>query len=203
MNDKHNYTKFGNKNKEKEKINRKCSNCEEEDYDDKEKPIQISRKSNAYNNQNIEISNEIDNKIKNVINSSGKPVDSSTKEFMKSRFGYDFSRVKIYDDSKAVELTTSVNAYAFTTGNSIFMGKNESVLDKKLIAHELTHVIQQSRSGKNLIQRKPRRKHYKGRKVVTVNWTEDEWEFRERVIRAISKKIQLHPDRFNVGSATG
>ena len=69
---------------------------------------------------------------------------------MESRFRYDFSKVRIYDDSKANELSRSVNARAFTTGNNIFMDKNESALDKRLIAHELTHVIQQSNIQKKI-----------------------------------------------------
>ena len=144
MNHAYNDTKFSNKNKGKVTKNRNCSICDNIDSDDKEIPIKISKKNIAYNNQNIEISNEIDNKINNVINSSGKPVDSSTQKFMESRFGYDFSKVRIHDDSEANELSGSINARAFTAGNNIFIGKNESVFDKKLIAHELTHVIQQS-----------------------------------------------------------
>ena len=115
-------------------IHRKCSSCQMK----KEDELKISRKSVLHSS--LETSDEISNQIINT--SGGKPLGSSTKQFMESRFGHDFSDVRIHDDSKANELTEMVNARAFTTGNNIFMSKNEST-DKHLLAHELTHVIQQ------------------------------------------------------------
>ena len=109
----------------------------------KEDELKISRKS-VFNDSNLEASDEISNQINNV--SGGKPLDDSTKSFMESRFNHDFSNVRIHDDSKSQQLSRVVNARAFTTGNNIFLGKDESVSDKRLMAHELVHVVQQNSS---------------------------------------------------------
>lgn len=106
-----------------------------------EEELKISRK---ITNDNLEVSEELSNQIINT--SGGKPLNSSTKSFMESRFGYDFSDVKIHDNQHANELATSVNARAFTVGNNIFLGKKESTSDKSLMAHELVHVVQQNSS---------------------------------------------------------
>ena len=65
---------------------------------------------------------------------------------MEPRFNHDFSDVKVHNDANANRLSNSVNARAFTVGNDIFLGKNESSSDNGLMAHELTHVIQQNNS---------------------------------------------------------
>jgi len=115
-------------------IHRKCSSCSMKEDEE----LKIHRKTQS--SSVFEVSDETTNKINT---SQGRPLDSSTKSFMEPRFGYDFSKVRIHNDSKANELADSVNARAFTTGNHIFIGKNESAFDKKLMGHELTHVIQQ------------------------------------------------------------
>ena len=142
-----------NKNKGNETQNRKCSKCKEEN-EDKEEPIQISRKNNAYTNQNIQVSNEITNGIKNAINSNGEDLNPSTRKFMESRFGYDFSHVRIHDNSQTQELTNSMNARAFTNGSHIFIAEKQLATDKQLIAHELTHVIQQKEMSNSFMERK-------------------------------------------------
>jgi len=129
---------------------KKCSGCEMKN-DDKE--LKINRKSTS--SSSLETSDEVANQINNT--SGGKTLDDNTKSFMESRFNHDFSNVKIHDDSKSQQLSRSVNARAFTTGNDIFWGENESVSDKKLMAHELTHVVQQQGStlfSDHYIQRK-------------------------------------------------
>jgi len=115
---------------------KKCSECE---MNEKEEEFKISRKSTS--SSSLETPDEISNQINNT--SGGKSLDSNMKSFMESRFNHDFSNVRIHDDSRSKQLARSVNARAFTTSNSIFLGENESVSDKKLMAHELTHVVQQ------------------------------------------------------------
>jgi len=100
--------------------------------------LKIHRKSQL--STGLAASNETANEINTSI---GRPLDESIKSFMGPRFGYNFSDVQIHDDSQANQLTDSVNARAFTVGNNIFLGRNESTSDKELMAHELTHVIQQ------------------------------------------------------------
>jgi hypothetical protein len=67
---------------------------------------------------------------------------------MEPRFGTDFSAVRVHTDSNAQSLARSVNAQAFTVGNDVVFGAGqyapESDSGKRLLAHELTHVIQQS-----------------------------------------------------------
>jgi len=133
-------------------INRKCSSCNmKEDNDAKNFTISTKPKLLSSSTTGFEVPNETVNQINT---NQGRPLDSSTKSFMEPRFGYDFSDVRIHDDSKANELVGAVNARAFTYGNAIFMGKNESTSDKELMAHELTHVVQQNTRQKN-IQRSP------------------------------------------------
>jgi hypothetical protein len=67
--------------------------------------------------------------------------------------GYDFSNVRIKTDSEAGNLNRALNARAFTLGSDIWLGRNESINDVKLMAHELTHVVQQG--GATRISPKP------------------------------------------------
>ncbi len=82
---------------------------------------------------------------------SGQPMDLGTKDFMKSRFGHDFGRVRIHTDSSAAHMNDALSARAFTYGSDIYFNRGEystaSMEGKRLLAHELTHVIQQHRGG--------------------------------------------------------
>ncbi len=79
--------------------------------------------------------------------SAGTPLPLSVRRFMEPRFQANFSNVKIHTGDKSAQLNRQLNAQAFTTGNQIFFGKNkfqpETSEGKELIAHELTHTIQQ------------------------------------------------------------
>ena len=70
---------------------------------------------------------------------------------MESRFGHDFSRVRVYTDAKAAASARSVNAMAYTVGRDIVFDAKQyapgTSEGRKLIAHELTHVIQQNASS--------------------------------------------------------
>lgn len=82
------------------------------------------------------------------MNSSGSTLPQNTKSFMESRIGADFSDVRIHNDNNAVQMSEDLNAQAFTHGNDIYFNKNkynpESNTGKHLLAHELTHTIQQT-----------------------------------------------------------
>lgn len=86
---------------------------------------------------------------------SGHGLDDSTSSFMKERFGYDFSHVRLHTDSYAARKSNELNAEAFTIGRDVFFNAgryNPSSMDgKSLLAHELTHVVQQ-KSAHSLIQ---------------------------------------------------
>ena len=88
---------------------------------------------------------------------SGQPMDSATGSFMSSRFGADFSNVKIHTDNNAASMSNSINAKAFTHQNHIYFNQGQYQPNthggKTLLAHELTHTIQQGAVSNN-VQRK-------------------------------------------------
>ncbi len=85
--------------------------------------------------------------VHEVLSSRGKPLDASTRTFMESRFGHDFSQVRVHTDTKAAESARAVNALAYTVGGDMVFGEGQYELGtsegKRLLAHELTHVVQQ------------------------------------------------------------
>jgi len=82
--------------------------------------------------------------------SGGQPLPAETRSFMEPRFGNDFSNVRIHQDQGAAQLNHQLNARAFTYQNHIFFGPGQyqpqTVQGKQLLAHELTHVVQQGAS---------------------------------------------------------
>lgn len=78
---------------------------------------------------------------------AGSALPGQVRENMEGAFGADFSDVRVHDDPDAHELNESVRARAFTVGNDIFFKEGtydtSSTPGKKLLAHELTHVVQQ------------------------------------------------------------
>jgi hypothetical protein len=78
----------------------------------------------------------------------GSALDASTRETMERSFGADFDGVRVHSDAESHALNRLVSARAFTTGNDIFLGSQANASDPRLLAHELTHVVQQrSMSG--------------------------------------------------------
>ncbi len=84
--------------------------------------------------------------VRNVLSSSGQPLDATTRTFFESRFGHDFSHIRVHTDTAAGESSRAVGAQAYTLGSHIvFAGGRFSphtVDGRKLIAHELTHTLQ-------------------------------------------------------------
>ncbi|MBD2457284.1 DUF4157 domain-containing protein [Nostoc sp. FACHB-87] len=96
--------------------------------------------------------------------SGGQPLTDSIREPMEQAFGADFSGVRVHTDSQADQLNQSIQAKAFTTGQDVFFRQGAyepgSRGGQELLAHELTHVVQQSSSTKtmpsaSIIQRTP------------------------------------------------
>jgi len=81
----------------------------------------------------------------------GASLSTSTNGFMSQAFGNDFSNVRVHTDSNAVQMNQGLNARAFTHGSNIYFNKGEyqpeSSDGKRLLAHELTHVVQQEEGG--------------------------------------------------------
>jgi hypothetical protein len=93
------------------------------------------------------------------LSGTGEGLSPKEKSFYEPRFGYNFSAVKLYTSAKANESAQNINALAYTHGNHIVFGRNqynpETDSGKKLMAHELTHVVQQSNSNLGKIMRTP------------------------------------------------
>jgi len=85
---------------------------------------------------------------RHVLGLPGHPLAPMTRRFMESRFGHDFSQVRIHVDSKASESAENLNARAFTNGSHIVFGRGEyapeTIEGQRTIAHELAHVVQQA-----------------------------------------------------------
>ena len=95
--------------------------------------------------------------VHDVVRSSGSPLDSATRSYMEPRFGHDFSHVRIHTDDRAAESARSVNAVAYAVGSHVVFDRGRyapaSPEGRRLIAHELTHVVQQRSAGEPLVQR--------------------------------------------------
>jgi hypothetical protein len=88
---------------------------------------------------------------------SGRPLSGSERSFFEPRFGVDFSSVRLHNDTRAANTARSINARAFTFGDNVVFGAgeyfSEGASGKKLLAHELTHVIQQNQATVPMVQR--------------------------------------------------
>jgi len=87
----------------------------------------------------------------------GKKLDKNTQAKMESGFGADFSKVNIHTDGEAAQMSQEIGAQAFTNGNDIFFNKGKydpnSEEGTHLLAHELTHTVQQGASNSKDIQK--------------------------------------------------
>lgn len=96
--------------------------------------------------------------------SGGNALDPQTRSRMEAGIGADFSNVRIHTDAQASQLNRSISARAFTRGRDVFFDRGQynpgSIAGQRLIAHELTHVVQQggahgAPAQRKLIQRYP------------------------------------------------
>ncbi len=127
-------------------IQRKCTSCE------KEETVQTKSIDSSENlTANDSISSDL-----NSAKGKGRSLSETTNQHMSQAFGTDFSNVRIHTGDKAVRMNQDLNARAFTYGNDIYFNSGEyapeSSSGKRLLAHELTHVVQQ-RSGAQMVNR--------------------------------------------------
>ncbi|MDO9236677.1 MAG: DUF4157 domain-containing protein [Aquabacterium sp.] len=94
--------------------------------------------------------------VDRVLASSGRPLEPALRQDMGQRFGYDFSQVRVHSDEAAEQSAQEVKANAYTVGHNIVFGAGRFTPGthegRRLIAHELTHVVQQS-ATQSLLQR--------------------------------------------------
>jgi hypothetical protein len=92
--------------------------------------------------------------VNQVLRSPGQPLETSTRSFMEQRFGHDFSQVRVHMDTSAARSARAVNALAYTVGNHIVFGSGAYAAathgGQRILAHELTHVVQQRAIGAGL-----------------------------------------------------
>lgn len=128
--------------------------------------------------------------VQPALRDPGSPLDPPSRRFMEERFGHDFSHVRVHTGAKAAEAAYAVNARAFTVGRDVVFDtgafRPETLEGKNLLAHELTHVVQQgggreagglvaSRSGERVARQarptKGRPGRVTGRRLVsTEDW---------------------------------
>ncbi len=123
--------------------------------------------------------------VHDVLNSPGQSLDAGARAFMEPRFGHDFSGVRVHTDARAAEFARSVNALAYTVGRNVIFGTGQYAPEtgegRKLLAHELTHVVQQ-RFGIPI----------QGRLETGPSFDQHEW-LAEEIATQISQSEELTP----------
>jgi len=116
-------------------IQRKCDECEAE---------MLQRKAEA--GGELEDTHGIESQIESL-RGGGRPLPESVRAHFEPRFGHDFSGVRLHTGAVAAQLARSINAKAFTVGRHVAFGSGqyspETATGQRLLAHELTHVVQQ------------------------------------------------------------
>lgn len=97
--------------------------------------------------------------VSRTLQDSGEPLSSATRAFFEPRFGHDFAQVRVHRDNAAASSARDVAAHAYTVGQHVVFAQGryapESHSGRALLAHELTHVVQQGAAdvGNRLVQR--------------------------------------------------
>jgi len=119
-----------------------CAECQKKNQ-------QLQRKSTESNKN--ESGSAIPPVVHEVLNSTGEPLNEATRAFMEPRFGHDFSGVRVHTDARAAESAETVNAHAYTVGQDVVFAPGQyqpsTETGNVLIAHELSHVLQQEDVG--------------------------------------------------------
>jgi len=126
-----------------ENVQRKCTQCDLEEE-------LVQKKSNGTANSNNTGS------VQNVVSSPGvgSPLSDSIRSRVEPVLGSDLSSVRVHTSSRSQQAANDINARAFTNKNNIHLASGQSENNLRLLAHELTHVVQQGSSG-DIIQRWP------------------------------------------------
>jgi peptidoglycan hydrolase-like protein with peptidoglycan-binding domain len=154
--------------KEDEKIQKKTNDPKEEKVqkkeevkDEKKDSAKLQRKESATSSTGTSA-----NYISSM-NGKGNQLPPDTNAFFSSRMGYDFSDVKVHTNREAADSAKELNAIAYTVHNNIVFNEGqfnpETSMGKKLMAHELTHVVQQGSSKK---EKEQTAHHYLGNRTT-------------------------------------
>lgn len=152
-------------------VQRRCAACEEEDPNDSPEPAQVHRRSMP--GHPAPPGSHATAAPAQPIADGGKPLSAALRADFEPRLGVDLSRVRIHTGPEAVASARRFQARAYTFGSHIVFGSGgldpDAPADRHLLAHELTHTLQQSGGGAPRLQRQP-----DGREK-THDWTEDWW----------------------------
>ncbi len=109
---------------------------------------QFTRKQNT---TNLEVGENLESRLNNN-SGGGRPLSEDVRSYMEPRFGVDFEHVRVHTDKEAAQMNEQLNAQAFTHGRDIYFADGKYSPDsqegKHLLAHELTHVIQQGEANR-------------------------------------------------------
>ena len=140
-------------------IQRACAECEDEEEkvqrqaegeEEEEQSIQGKREGGGPSGGQVSAKQTA--QIESI-KTGGEPLRPASRNFFEQRFGHDFSSVRIHSDDRAAQSAKGIHAQAYTTGHHIVFGAGRYSPDtqtgQRLLAHELTHVIQQG-SGEQI-----------------------------------------------------
>jgi hypothetical protein len=121
----------------------KCADCEKEN---------IQRKANGESEASASIESRL-----SASKGGGNPLPNETRNQMESAMGADFSGVRVHTGSEAVQMSQDLNAHAFTHGSDVYFNSGKynpsNTEGSRLLAHELTHTVQQGASSSDAVQK--------------------------------------------------
>jgi hypothetical protein len=130
----------------------------------------------------------------NNMRGSGRPLALSVRAYFEPRLGADLRQVRVHTDTQAASAAKAIQARAFTVGRDIAFGAGEyaptTMSGKKLVAHELTHVVQQNRGlSSSLVMAKTKR----GGKTPPFPWIGEIANTWSAALRETPKKDSADP----------
>jgi Domain of unknown function (DUF4157)/Phage tail lysozyme len=130
-------------------LSRKCAACAEEESTVQTKPVATARRGVG----------EAPPVVHDALRASGRPLDAASRTFFEPRFSFDFSRIRIHAEASSARATRALQARAFTVGENLFFDPQEyrpaTQEGRWLIAHELTHALQQRGGAPGPLRRQP------------------------------------------------
>ena len=104
--------------------------------------------------------NAVPSIVHDVLNSPGQPLDNTTRHFFEQRFQHDFTQVRVHTDWRASQSAKAVNSLAYAVGRDVSFAEGQyrphDTEGKRLLAHELAHVVQQRHVNTTGVQRRLR-----------------------------------------------
>jgi hypothetical protein len=141
--------------------------------------------------------------VDRVLASPGDPLEPALRQKMEQRFGHDFSQVRVHTDSPAAQSARDVNAHAYTKGSAVVFGAGRfapaTSEGRRLLAHELTHVVQQSAGDKGSASIPIQREVAQHGEFLTPDALVDKFNdamnqnFFEKIARVLVDAVYSHP----------